>query len=75
VSDFLVNHDDAAALKMTERYILGELSDVDSAEFEEHFFGCTECAEDVRQAHRLVETLKVENLKVENLKATQPETE
>ena len=31
-----------------ERYLLGEMSDADRERYEEHFFGCAECAEDVR---------------------------
>src|SRR4030095_16187946 len=31
-----------------ERYLLGEMSDADRERYEEHFFSCAECAEDVR---------------------------
>src|SRR5437868_2190460 len=31
-----------------ERYLLGQLSPEERDEYEEHYFGCCECAEDVR---------------------------
>lgn len=31
-----------------ERYLLGEMSDAERDRFEEHFFACADCAEDVR---------------------------
>ncbi len=38
----------------TERYLLGTLSRAERDEFEEHFFDCLECAEDVRAASALL---------------------
>ena len=43
-----MDHETAVQLKATERYFLGELAGVDREGFEEHFFMCPECAEDVR---------------------------
>jgi anti-sigma factor RsiW len=40
--------------KMTEKYLLGELEPNLRDEFEEHFFLCPECAEDVRAASDFV---------------------
>ena len=31
-----------------ERYLLGELTDAERDQFEEHFFDCSACADDVR---------------------------
>jgi hypothetical protein len=31
-----------------ERYLLGEMSDVDREQYEQHFFSCEECADEVR---------------------------
>jgi hypothetical protein len=53
-----VDHQSAVNRKLTERYILRELDAIESANFEEHFFECALCAEDVRQASRLVANLK-----------------
>jgi hypothetical protein len=43
-----MDHETAVQLKATERYFLGELTGADQEGFEEHFFTCPECAEDVR---------------------------
>ena len=43
-----MDHDTAVRINATERYFLGELSEQDRDSFEEHFFSCPECAEDVR---------------------------
>jgi hypothetical protein len=43
-----MGHEDATRLMAAERYLLGELSDAERDEFEEHFFDCPACAEDVR---------------------------
>ena len=32
----------------TERYVLGEMTEQERSDFEEHFFDCAECADDVR---------------------------
>lgn len=54
-----MDHQSAVNRKLTERYILGELDAAESADFEEHFFECSLCAEDVRLTSRLVANLKV----------------
>jgi hypothetical protein len=43
-----MDHETAVQLKATERYFLGELTGADREGFEEHFFTCPECAEDIR---------------------------
>jgi hypothetical protein len=43
-----MDHETAVQLKATERYFLGELTGADREGFEEHFFMCPDCAEDVR---------------------------
>ncbi|HXB74555.1 MAG TPA: zf-HC2 domain-containing protein [Candidatus Acidoferrales bacterium] len=43
-----MKHKEAAATMAAERYVLGELHDTELEQFEEHFFSCPECAEDVR---------------------------
>jgi hypothetical protein len=42
-----MDHDSAVRLKAAESYFLGELTGDDRDAFEEHFFMCPECAEDV----------------------------
>lgn len=43
-----MDHLEAIQSKAAERYALHQLSAVESEAFEEHFFSCTECAEEVR---------------------------
>jgi hypothetical protein len=43
-----MTHDEAAATLAAERYLLGEMSDAERDAFEDHYFGCTLCAADVR---------------------------
>jgi putative zinc finger protein len=53
-----VDHQSAVDRKLTEQYVLGELDAREAAEFEEHFFDCPLCADDVRLASRLAANLK-----------------
>src|SRR2546425_9843326 len=43
-----MDHDTAVRIGATERYLLGELTGEERDSFEEHYFMCPECAEDVR---------------------------
>ena len=43
-----MDHSEAVQLKATEKYLLGELPTDQREAFEDHFFACTECAQDVR---------------------------
>jgi hypothetical protein len=45
-----MNHDEAIKSLAAERYILGDLDKAEHDAFEEHFFDCTECTADVRDA-------------------------
>jgi len=42
-----MDHETAVKTGATERYLLGELTGEDRDRFEEHYFMCPECAEDV----------------------------
>lgn len=42
-------------MRAAERYILGELSDAERDEFEEHYFSCRLCADQVRETAAFVE--------------------
>lgn len=53
-----MDHDVVVRLKMTERYLLGELEPDSRDRFEEHFFDCPDCALDVRAASQFVEKSK-----------------
>jgi hypothetical protein len=45
-----MNHDDAMEMMAAERYILGELEPAERDAFEEHYFECSVCADDVRDS-------------------------
>ncbi len=63
-----MDHQSAVDRNLAERYLLGELEAAEAAEFEEHFFDCPACAEDVRMGRTFVANLKavlVENTLIE----------
>jgi hypothetical protein len=43
-----MDHESAIRIQAAERYTLQELDPASCEEFEEHFFACPECAEQVR---------------------------
>ena len=45
-----MDHSEAVQLRATEKYLLGELPTDQREAFEDHFFACTECAQDVKTA-------------------------
>jgi hypothetical protein len=50
-----VKHQEAEASMAAERYVLGELHDSELEQFEEHFFSCPACAQDVRDLAAITE--------------------
>lgn len=48
-----MSHDQAVATMAAERYLLDELPEAERDAFEEHYFTCPECAEDVRAAEAM----------------------
>ena len=53
-----MEHQTAVERRFTERYLLGELSPEEAAEFEAHFFECPVCADEVRQSAHLIANVK-----------------
>ncbi len=45
-----MDHETAMRIQGAERYVLDEFSPEERAEFEEHYFGCSECADEVKAA-------------------------
>lgn len=43
-----MDHESAIRTRATEKYLLGELSEEEREQFEEHFFACPACADDIR---------------------------
>ncbi len=50
-----MDHNRAAETQAAEKYILGELSNAERDEFEEHYFSCRICADQVRETAGFVE--------------------
>jgi len=55
-----MNHEEAARLSLVEKYLLEELPPDLRDEFEEHYFDCQECADDVRATAAFLDTAKEE---------------
>jgi hypothetical protein len=49
-----MDHTEATATFATDRYLLGELSDAQADAFEEHYFDCAECTDDLRAGMQLL---------------------
>jgi len=43
-----MDHSEAVRSKAAERYLLGEMTPSDRGQYEEHFFDCVECAQEVQ---------------------------
>jgi hypothetical protein len=48
-----MDHQQAIATHAAERYLLNELDDADRDAFEDHYFACSTCAEDVKAGARM----------------------
>ena len=53
-----MEHTQAVGTKAVERYLLGELAPSSREEFEEHFFDCKECLEELRIGALFLDTSK-----------------
>jgi hypothetical protein len=51
-----MEHDEAIQTNAAERYLLGEVTAAEADSFEEHYFDCRVCAEDMREGARLLES-------------------
>jgi hypothetical protein len=68
-----MDHDAVVRQKMTERYLLNELDPKARDEFEEHYFDCQNCAQDVHAGALFIEQSKVVLAKeLEEVKAHLP---
>lgn len=50
-----MEHNQALETHAADLYVLGELSDADAEAFEEHFFDCVECADEVRLGRQFLD--------------------
>ena len=53
-----MNHQQAIATHAAERYLLNELDEPARDAFEEHYFSCFECAEDVKTGARMADGVR-----------------
>lgn len=53
-----MTHDEAVSTHAAERYLLGEMSEAERDSFEEHYFSCPACAEDIRAGALMLEGAK-----------------
>lgn len=53
-----MDHAEAVRTKAAERYLLGEMLAQAREEYEDHFFGCVECAQEVRAAAMFIDSAK-----------------
>ena len=49
-----MDHNEAKTTHATERYLLNEMAPGERDAFEDHFFDCSECAEDVRDGAKMM---------------------
>jgi hypothetical protein len=59
-----MNHDDALEMMAAERYTLGEMEPSERDAFEEHYFECTLCANDVRDLAKFREGVRTPEKRV-----------
>lgn len=53
-----MDHTEAVRTKAAECYLLGEMTQAAREEYEEHFFGCVECAQDVQTAATFIDATR-----------------
>jgi len=53
-----MDHKEAVETMAAQRYILDELSPAERDAFEEHYFGCADCAADVRDGAQIADTIR-----------------
>jgi hypothetical protein len=68
-----MDHATAIATQAAERYCEGKLSEAEREQFEEHFFGCAECAEEVRWEKLFRDQARRELDSVERLAGPEPQ--
>jgi hypothetical protein len=53
-----MDHSEAVRLKAAEKYLLGEMSAELRDQYEDHYFACVECAQDVRTCAMLIDNAR-----------------
>lgn len=60
-----MQHEEATTEGLVERYLLGEMAEPERAAFEEHYFSCAVCAEEVVSAAKFVDNARRPLLRLE----------
>src|SRR5271167_1626321 len=78
----IMDHNEAVRLQAAEKYLLGELPKEQHAAFEEHYFECSACAEEMKTTVAFMESSRQvareqvpETIGVKGLVAASPKTE
>jgi hypothetical protein len=66
-----MEHSEATEAMASARYLLGEMSGDEREAFEEHFFGCSECARDVRAGSAMIDSIRAEKPQVSRMRPVQ----
>jgi hypothetical protein len=53
-----MEHSEATGTMASARYLLDEMTIEERNAFEEHYFGCSECARDIREGSAMIDTLR-----------------
>ncbi len=69
-----MDHQEAIGVSAPERYLLGELSPLERDDFEEHYFGCHECATEVRITSQFLDGTRQELLRSQTQRPARPTT-
>ena len=63
-----MEHSEANETMATARYLLGEMTDEERNAFEEHYFGCGLCAQEVRDGSVMIDSIRAERAAAGRLK-------
>ncbi len=63
-----MEHSEANDTMASARYLLGEMTDEERNAFEEHYFGCSECARDVRDGSLMIDSIRAGRVQADRLK-------
>src|SRR5205823_7213506 len=69
-----MDHKEAVETMAAQRYVLDEMTPEDQDAFEEHFFGCAECAADIKDSETIADTLRSEKNVVKKFSPRQSQT-
>src|SRR3954447_16921479 len=67
-----MDHNEAIDTMAAQRYVLNEMTPEDRDAFEEHFFGCPECAADVHDGDTIADSLRGEQAVVKKFEPRKP---